>query len=77
MIAAGYPKSQKVTCDPTAPVDALEETATPGSSGLSYDPLTDRYHYVWKTERAWANSCRQLQVMLKDGTVHQATFQLK
>jgi hypothetical protein len=40
----------------------------------SADASTDQYTYVWKTEKAWANTCRQLVVKLKDGTFHRANF---
>ena len=69
-----------VTClaamrgDPVVPV---EETETAGQSSLSYDPTTDRYKYTWKTENSWKNTCRQLTVTLRDGTVHTAKFKFK
>ena len=66
-----------MSCLTSLPTDPLEETATPGESGLSYSPGADRYHYVWKTEKAWAGTCRQLSVKLVDNTVHSATFQFK
>jgi hypothetical protein len=47
---------------------------TAGSSSLSYDATTDQYVYVWKTDKAWANTCRQLMVTLDDGSVHTAEF---
>ena len=68
------PASQQITCESSAPTDALEETATAGNSGLNYDPATDRYNYVWKTNKAWAGTCRQLNVKLIDGTSHTALF---
>jgi Tol biopolymer transport system component len=74
---ASYPKSQVIACDSTATVDGIEETVTAGSSSLSYDPGTGIYTYVWKTEKAWANTCRQLVVKLNDGTFHRANFKLK
>lgn len=73
----GYPKSQQIACDSTAPVDGIEETVTAGSSSLSYDASTDTYTYVWKTEKPWANTCRQLVVKLNDGTFHRANFKFK
>src|SRR6266508_2175351 len=76
IFAAGYPKSQVITCDSTAPVDGIEETVAAGSSSLSYDASTDQYSYVWKTDKAWAGTCRQLVVKLNDGTSHRANFQL-
>jgi hypothetical protein len=72
---AGYPKSSTIACASTATADALEETVAAGSSSLSYDSLTKTYTYVWKTDKAWAGTCRQLQVKLADGTSHFAKFQ--
>jgi len=77
IFAAGYPRSQNIECDSTTVVDGIEETVTAGSSSLSYDPSTDTYTYVWKTNKAWANTCRQLVVKLNDGTYHQANFKFK
>ena len=50
---------------------------TASTSGLTYDASTDQYNYVWKTEKAWVGSCRQLVVKLKDGTEHLASFEFK
>lgn len=73
----GYPKSVRVACDlsgGTNPIDLPAATATPGQSSLTYDARTDTYTYVWKTEGAWANTCRELIVRLRDETVHRAVF---
>ena len=75
IFAAGYPKSQVMACDSTDLFDGLEETVTAGSSKLSYDAVTDQYTYVWKTDKAWANSCRQLVVKLNDGVYYRANFE--
>jgi hypothetical protein len=40
----------------------------------TYDPNTDTYTYVWKTNKAWAGTCRQLLVKLKDNSEHRANF---
>ncbi len=72
ILAAGYPKSTKVACDTLAPLSPSQPTAS--SSGLSYDAQTQTYTYVWKTEKAWKNSCRQLSVQLVDGTTWLANF---
>ena len=77
IFAAGYPKSEQVTCSSTAPVDGVETTLTAGSSGLSYDPASDQYTYVWKTDKSWAGMCRQLVLKLIDGTFHRANFKFK
>ena len=46
-------------------------------SGLSYDPATDRYKYVWKTDQRWAHTCRQFVLGLKDGTFRRANFHFR
>lgn len=77
IFAAGYPISQVIACDATADVDAIEQTVTAGGSSLTYDPTTDVYTYVWKTDKAWAGTCRQLVLGLADGTVQRANFIFK
>ena len=52
----------------------VEQTATAGASGLSYDPATSTYSYIWKTDKAWANTCRQLIVTFNDATSHSVLF---
>jgi hypothetical protein len=76
IMASGYPISQRIACDASASFDGIEETVTAGGSSLSYDPAADQYVYVWKTDKAWAGTCRQVIVMLNDGTVHRANFKL-
>lgn len=76
VIAAGYPQSTAIRCDSSVPEGDVEETGTPGSSGLSYDPMADQYTYVWQTERGWSG-CRQLVVQLTDGTEHRANFRFR
>ena len=71
---AGYPKSQAIECNSNAEVDGVEETVTAGSSSLSYAAGSDTYNYVWKTEKAWMDSCRQLVVKFDDGTTARANF---
>jgi hypothetical protein len=77
IFAAGSPSSVPITCDTNLPISAVEETETAGSSFLTYDASSDRYKYVWKTENSWKNTCRQLTVTLRDGTVHVAIFKIK
>jgi hypothetical protein len=74
VLAAGFPVSQPTVCDPGAPLDAITQTATAGSSSLSYDAATGQYTYVWKTDKSWANTCRQFTLRLSDGSDHVATF---
>jgi hypothetical protein len=75
ILAAGSPASQPISCAASVPVDAIEETVTAGGSSLTYDAPTDRYTYVWKTDKAWTGTCRTLSVKLVDGSVHAANFQ--
>lgn len=74
IFAFGYPRAQLMQCATGEVIDVIEETVAAGASGLSYDPTTGRYAYVWKTERSWVNSCRQLQVKLADGEVYTSSF---
>lgn len=74
IFAAGFPKSERIACVGGASLDNVEETMTAGSSSLSYDPSTDLYRYTWKTEKAWAGTCRQLVLKLADGAEHRAGF---
>ncbi len=74
IFAPGFPASQPIACADGAALDDVEETVTVGNSSLTYDADADRYTYVWKTERSWANTCRQLIVTLGDGTTQVANF---
>jgi hypothetical protein len=74
IFAGGYPRVQQTQCVTGAPIDAIEETVTAGENSLTYDVASGRYIYVWKTEKAWAGSCRLLQVRLADGELYTARF---
>jgi Tol biopolymer transport system component len=76
VFAPGFPSSQPMTCS-GGTSDPIEETGPPGSSSFTYDPVLNRYRFVWKTERSWRNTCRQLNVRLKDGVNHFALFSFK
>jgi len=73
----GYPKAVQIGCTDGMPTDLVEETVAAGGSGLQYDPATDTYTYVWKTDKQWAGQCRRLSVKLTDGSEHTALFQFK
>jgi len=74
IFAAGSPSSVGITCPLSAGSGEVLITDTPGNSGLSYDPLTDTYTYVWKTDKSWAGTCRRLIVGFADGSVRTADF---
>jgi hypothetical protein len=75
IFAPGYPTSGVAACDATLE-DAIEETVNAGGSSLVYDATAGQYVYVWKTEKAWAGTCRTLVVKLADGSFHYANFKL-
>jgi len=75
IMAAGYPRSVQVACSATAPTDAIEETSTAGNSSLQFG--SGQYVYVWKSEKAWGGSCRQLVVKLADNNEYRASFRFK
>jgi len=78
IFAGGSPSSRLVACDSGAPIDLIEEeTTTAGGSTLQYNASTGMYSYVWKTDKAWVGTCRQLTVKLTDGSVHTASFKFK
>jgi hypothetical protein len=77
IFAAGYPASSAVPCSASEPGSTIEEVSTPGSSGLTYSAGSDQYSYVWKTERAWKNTCRMLVVRFIDGSEYYAKFRFK
>jgi hypothetical protein len=68
--------SQPVACLNGAPMDAVEESLTSGTSGLRYDPESRQFTYNWKTSSAWAGTCRRLVLELSDGQRREAVFRL-
>jgi hypothetical protein len=64
IFAAGFPKVQP--CGGGAAVAA----DSPGASGLTYDAQSNTYQWNWKTDKAWAGSCRALVLGFRDGTSH-------
>lgn len=73
IVAAGYPKALPITCEANQPVDQIEQTVTAGASALTYDAVSGRYTYVWKTDRSW-RGCMRLALKLTDGSEHTADF---
>ncbi|MEP6638763.1 MAG: PxKF domain-containing protein [Chloroflexota bacterium] len=65
IFAAGYPASASYVCGTTPPLDASIPTTGPG---LDYTVATGTYSYPWKTEKAWAGTCRTFVLGLADGT---------
>jgi hypothetical protein len=76
ILAAGYPASTPIACDDNEPGSTIEETTANGS-GLTYDPVSDEYKYVWKTTKDWRRTCRILIVKFADGSEHYAKFSFR
>lgn len=76
VFASGYPRSQQMLCSGTL-ADGIEQTVTTGANTLRYDAASGQYIYVWATDKAWAGTCRQLQVKFTDGQMQTATFTLR
>jgi sugar lactone lactonase YvrE len=77
IFAAGYPASQRINCNSSVAIDPVEETVTAGGSSLSYNAATDTYTYIWKTNKSWDGTCRQLNVKLADSSDHLVNFKFK
>lgn len=77
ILAGGAPSSSAIACPGGTAPDDIEQTVAAGTSLLSYNAASDSYTFVWKTEKAWAGSCRQLELRLNDGTVHTALFHFR
>ena len=58
VLVPGSPASNRHGCEAGGTVDALENTASAGQTGLTYDAATGRYTYVWKTQKSWTGQCR-------------------
>jgi hypothetical protein len=56
--------SQQVDCDTLAPSGPIAPALTPGSRVLKSEG--DSFSFNWKTEQAWAGTCRQLIIRLQD-----------
>ena len=74
VVSTGSPTSQPINCDVSAALDPVSQTVTAGGNSLSYDPVTQTYTYVWKTDKTWAGTCREFRLDLIDGTQHTALF---
>lgn len=75
ILATSYPQSVQITCG-TSP-DETSGSPTSATRPLLFTPAKaggSRYIYSWRTQAQWAGTCRQLIVMLADGTYHRANF---
>ena len=77
VLAEGSPSSRTVACDSGATADEVEQTVSTNKSGLTYDAASGIYTYVWKTDKKWGGSCRNLSVELADGSTQTVSFSFK
>jgi hypothetical protein len=79
VLATNFPASRPIDCKTLAPLGNGSYQATNSSrkSGLVYSATTNQYTYSWKTDKAWANTCRQFDLKLIDDTEHLANFRFK
>lgn len=47
------------------------------AGSLTYNSGPDRYTFMWATNKAWAGSCKELLLTLRDGTTHRAYVNFK
>ncbi|HEY0590542.1 MAG TPA: M36 family metallopeptidase, partial [Thermoanaerobaculia bacterium] len=84
ILAENSPYSRQVECSTLRTIDPNATFITPrpypvpmqspGGSGLQYDAKDARYTFPWKTDPAWAGSCREAVLTRKDGVQHRAYF---
>jgi len=77
VFATGYPTSRRVACGPSDLVDSVEETTSESPDMLTYSPGTGQYQFTWKTDKAWAATCREFVIRFREGTEAQALFRFR
>lgn len=77
VLAYGSPNSAPSSCSTHAQRGPAVPTQSAGNVGLQYDPTTEQYTYVWKTDRSWRGTCRTLFLQLSDATTYRVAFQFR
>lgn len=75
ILANGYPLSRPIDCTTGDVLGGGSPIASTGAKTLSY--TGNAYHINWKTERAWAGTCRELVIRFVDGSQHSARFSFR
>ena len=68
----GYQGPDVVSHAVWRPCAATTDDSSPAAGSLAYNAGPDRYTFMWGTDRAWAGSCKELLLMLQDGTTRGA-----
>jgi hypothetical protein len=74
VLAEDYPQVAEVECGAGERPERGEPARSGARSELVYHARSDRYRFLWRTERSWAGGCRQLLLKLDDGLVRRAEF---
>ena len=69
--------SSMAPCESGEVVELATEAESSGETTIRYDADANQFIYNWKTEKAWAGTCRILRLGLADGTEHIARFRFK
>lgn len=77
IFATGYPASAEYACGTQPTPTSGQPTTGQGPKALSYQAQTQRYQYLWQTDKTWKGTCRQLVLKFADGTSMRANFQFK
>ncbi|TCC00139.1 metalloprotease [Micromonospora zingiberis] len=82
ILASNSPYSRLVDCDtlrtvnpdgPTTPRPSPVKAVNPGNSTMSVS-ANGQYNYVWKTDPAWAGTCREFVLTLDNGFQYRSYF---
>jgi len=80
IFAPRSPVSRQINCSPNrcgANVGIGPWEPTQSALGLQFNPMGNQYIYHWKTSNAWAGTCRELDVILRDGRHFKAKVSFK
>jgi hypothetical protein len=67
-------KVRKIRCGSG---EAVSGSARAKASPVTYDSGTGLYTMAWRTSSRWKGSCRELDIVLRDGSDHKLWFRLK
>jgi hypothetical protein len=76
IFTSGSPSSAVHPCG-TIETDEIESTVAVSTSGLTFDTVSGRYQYNWKTDKTWVGQCRTLTLRFTNGTVSTAEFKFR
>jgi hypothetical protein len=75
VLAAGSPASGRVDC--AAPGEPASTQPAASDRGLRFSSRTGHYVFKWRTDPAWAGTCRSFVLTLSDGSVHRLLIRFR